>query len=110
RLTDALAVPPLATVPQRTIRERWQGAPRPEIAAVEVARRTRAGTAIYGRVDPASGDSVRVRLVVADAASSRVLFAVVRTWPRADPDGLARALAAQVREHHPITRAPPPPR
>ncbi|MGH7529295.1 MAG: hypothetical protein ACREMN_02845, partial [Gemmatimonadales bacterium] len=52
-LTAALAEPPLETVPQSAIREHWRGAPRPEIAAVEVARRTRAGTAIYGRVDPA---------------------------------------------------------
>ncbi|MGH7530056.1 MAG: hypothetical protein ACREMN_06705, partial [Gemmatimonadales bacterium] len=63
---------------------------------------------IYGRVDPAPGrgDSVRVRLIVADAASSRVLFAVVETWPPADSVGLARALAAQVRAYHPRTRPP----
>ena len=113
-LTAALAEPPLVTVPQDVIRERWHGAPRPEIAAVEVARRTRAGTAIYGRIDPAPrqrgggerSDSVRIRLIVADAASSRVLFAVVQTWPPRDSTALARKLAAQIRAHHPSTRPP----
>jgi hypothetical protein len=108
-LTTELATPPLETVPQARVRERWHSAPAPEIAAVELARRTSAGTAIYGRVDSAGRDSVVVRLVVAEAASSRVMFAVIKHWPIAvgeagGPAGLARALAEQVRAHHPVSR------
>jgi hypothetical protein len=109
-LTAELAAAPLETVPQARVRERWKSAPTPEIAAVELARRTSAGTALYGRVDSAGRDSVIVRLVVAEASSSRVMFGVIKHWPIAaagetgGPEGLARALAEQVRAHHPVTR------
>jgi hypothetical protein len=109
-LTAELAAAPLETVPQARVRERWKSAPTPEIAAVELARRTSAGTALYGRVDSAGRDSVIVRLVVAEASSSRVMFGVIKHWPIAaageagGPGGLARALAEQVRAHHPVTR------
>lgn len=103
-LTAELGAAPLQTVPQARVRERWRSAPRPEIAAVELARRTSAGTAIYGRVDSAGADSVVVRLIVAEAASSRVMFGVVLHWPIADSSGLVRELAHHVRHHHPVTR------
>jgi hypothetical protein len=103
-LTDGLnAAPPPAAVSQDVVRERWRGQDRPTVAAVELARRTSAGAAIYGRVDPIAerNDSVRVQVVVAEAGSGRVLFLIDRRWPPADPDGLARALTEQVRRQFP---------
>jgi hypothetical protein len=108
RLTEELsATPPLTAVPQAVVRERWQGQSRPEVAAVELARRTSAGAAIYGRIDPIdpTTDSVRANVIVADASSSRVLFGVVVRWPARDPDTLARRIADYVRS----TYAPPSP-
>jgi hypothetical protein len=102
-LTEQLsASPPLTAVPQAVVRERWRGADRPEIAAVELARRTSAGVAVYGRLDSIAGhsDSVRAQLIVIDASSTRVLFGIVRRWPAANLPGLAPALAAQVRENY----------
>lgn len=111
RLAEALteqlaATPPLRAVPQAVVRERWRGTSRPEIAAVELARRTSAGLAIYGRVDSvaAARDSVRVQVVAIDPTSARVLFGIVRSWPRRDPAALARMLAEDVRARWP--RAP----
>ncbi len=46
------SVPPLAAVPQAVVRERWRGQSRPELAAIDLARRTSAGLAVYGRLDP----------------------------------------------------------
>ena len=90
---------PLAAVSQDVVRERWRGQSRPEVAAVELARQTSAGAAIYGRIDPidAKPDSVRANVIVADASSSRVLFGVVIRWPARDPDALARRIADYVR-------------
>jgi hypothetical protein len=107
-LTIALAVPPLETVPQERVRERWKSAPTSEIAAVELARRTSAATAVYGRIDPVDGggsDSLIARVIVADAATSRVLFAVVLRWPPSDLAGLARAIAERIRANHPAARS-----
>lgn len=100
---------PYRAVPQAVVRERWRGASRPEIAAIELARRTSAGLAIYGRADPlaAAPDSVRVQVVGIDPTSARVRFGIVRTWPRADRAALARALAEDVRArwpHAPVDR------
>jgi len=103
-VTDALnAAPPPAAVPQEVVKERWRGQDRPTVAAVELARRTSAGAAIYGRIDPVAdrNDSVRAQLVVAEAGTGRVLFLIDRRWPRSDADGLARALAEQVRHQFP---------
>lgn len=105
-LTEQLGtMPPLAAVPQTVVQERWRGTSRPEIAAVELARRTSAGVAIYGRVDPIEGrrDSVRASLIAAEAGAGRVLFGVVLRWPVNDPDGLARQLAEHVRHNYPGT-------
>lgn len=106
-LTERLNVPPLAAVPQAVVAATWRSAPRPEIAAVELARRAGAGVAVYGRVDslPGKTDSVRVSLLAIDATSTKVLFGVVLRWPVADPEGLATRLGEHVRHNHPI-RAP----
>ena len=110
-LTQRLNTGPLAAVPQAVVAQTWRAADRPEIAAVELARRTRAAVAIYGRVDPIEGargegaDSVRVSLIAADALSTRILFGVLLRWPAADPEGLADALATNVRHNHPLTHA-----
>jgi len=103
-LTERLNVPPLAAVPQTVVAATWRSAPRPEIAAVELARRAGAGVAVYGRVDslPGRTDSVRVSLLAIDATSTKVLFGVVLRWPVADPEGLATRLAEHVRHNHPL--------
>jgi hypothetical protein len=100
-LTERLNVAPLAAVPQPVVAATWRSAPRPEIAAVELARQTGAGVAVYARVDslPGKPDSVRVSLLAIDATSTRVLFGVLLRWPAADPDGLAASLAEHVRHN-----------
>jgi hypothetical protein len=101
-LTRRLAgAPPLEAVPQAVVAATWRSAPRPEIAAVELARRTGAAAAVYGRVDPLDHDSVRVNLIVVEALSTRVLFGVMVRWPAADLDGLAGELAEHVRHRYP---------
>jgi hypothetical protein len=102
-LTEQLtATPPLAAVPQAVVRERWRGTDRPEIAAVELARRTAAGAAIYGRLDPLpeASDSVRVQVIVAEATSSRVLFGILLRWPTTDLANLSAKLAEHVRHNY----------
>ena len=96
------ATPPLRAVPQAVVRERWRGAERPEIAAVELARRTSAGVAIYGRLDSLSGqrDSVRVQVIAIDASSGRVLFGLIQHWRAADLRGIAAVLARQIRQNY----------
>ena len=100
-LTERLNVPPLAAVPQSIVAATWRSAPRPEIAAVELARQTGAGVAVYARVDslPGKPDSVRVSLLAIDATSTKVLFGVLLRWPAADPEGLAESLAEHVRHN-----------
>ncbi len=93
----------LDAVPQTVVAQMWGSAPRPEISAVEVARRTGAGLAVYARVDSLGSDSVKVSLLGIDAATTKVLFGVMQRWPAAEPDGLAAVLAEQVRDHHPLT-------
>jgi len=101
------SVPPLAAVPQAVVRERWRGQSRPELAAIDLARRTSAGLAVYGRLDPVApkgggrgGDSVRVQLIAVAAGSGRVAVTVDRRWPVADLAALPRALADQVRHNY----------
>jgi len=92
---------PLDAVSQDVVRERWRGQSRPELAALELARRTSAGVAIYGRVDSLArrGDSVRVQLIVVDAGTGQLLIAIDRPWPR-HLGGLARALAERVSHNY----------
>lgn len=102
-LTTALdSMPPLSAISQAVVRERWHGQSRPEIAALDLARRTSAGLALYGRLDPvASGsDSVRVQMITIDAGTGQVVISVDRHWPRARLDGLAHMLAVQVRQNY----------
>jgi hypothetical protein len=95
------SMPPLAAVSQAVVRERWLGQSRPELAALDLARRTSAGLAIYGRVDPlAARDSVRVQMIVVDAGDGRVLVTSDRPWAVADLQALPRALAEQVRDNY----------
>ena len=102
-LTEQLgSTPPWEAVPQAVVRERWRGQSRPEIAAVELARRTSAGLAVYGRLDPLAGrgDSVRVQMIVVEAGSGRLLIQIDRPWARPGLDTLARALAERVRQDY----------
>ncbi len=96
------AVPPLGAVPQTVVRERWRGQSRPEIAALDLARRTSAGMAIYGRLDPIAGqpDSVRIQMIVVEAGTGRVMIGIDRAWPVAQLEALPRALAEQVRHNY----------
>ncbi|HEV8382363.1 MAG TPA: hypothetical protein VGQ29_12290 [Gemmatimonadales bacterium] len=96
------SLPPLEAVSQDVVRERWRGESRPELAAIELARRTSAGIAIYGRVDPVAprNDSVRVQLIAVDAGTGRLLVSIDRRWPRANIAGLAQALAEGVRQNY----------
>jgi hypothetical protein len=96
------SMPPLVAVSQAVVRERWRGQSRPELAALDLARRTSAGLAIYGRLDPiaARHDSVRVQMIVVDAADGRLLVTSDRPWAVADLQALPRALAEQVRHNY----------
>lgn len=98
------ASPPLSAVPQAVVRERWHGQARPTIAAIDLARRTSAGMAVYGRLDPIAdrrgGDSVRIQMIVVEAGSGRVLMSIDRPWPVSGLDTLARALAQHVRQDY----------
>ena len=103
RLTEQLdAAPPLRAVSQAVVRERWRGQSRPELAALDLARRTSAGFAVYGRLDPIAGrsDSARIQMIVIDAGTGRVVVRSDRPWAVAGLDTLARALADQVRQDY----------
>ncbi|MGE5802863.1 MAG: hypothetical protein ACM358_11455 [Gemmatimonadota bacterium] len=102
-LTEQLGTkPPLQAVPQAVVRERWRGQSRPEIAAIELARRTSAGMAVYGRLDPIASqrDSVRIQMIVVEAGTGRVVIGIDRHWPIAQLEGLPHALAEQVRQNY----------
>jgi len=96
------AVPPLAAVPQTVVRERWRAQSRPELAALDLARRTSAGLAVYGRLDSIAGhsDSVRIQLIVVEAGTGRVMIGIDRPWPVARLAALPRTLAEQVRQNY----------
>jgi hypothetical protein len=107
RLTAQLdSMPPLAAVSQDVVRERWSGQSRPELAAMDLARRTSAGLAIYGRIDPitTSRDSVRVQMILVASGDGRVLLTTDRPWALADLETLPRALAEQVRQNYRYSR------
>jgi len=106
-LTERLNAVPLAAVPQTVVAATWRSAPSPEISAVELARQTGAGLAVYARVDslPGKADSIRVSLIAIDATTAKVLFGVLLRWPAADPEGLAQSLAEHVRHNHPAKPA-----
>ena len=93
---------PLAAVSQDVVRERWSGQTRPELAALDLARKTSAGLAIYGRLDPmvTTRDSVRVQMIGVDAGNGRVVVRADQSWAVANLDVLARALAEEVRANY----------
>ena len=93
---------PLTAVSQDVVRERWRGQKQPEVAALDLARRTSAGIAVYGRLDPfaAKSDSVLVRMMVIDAGTGRVLSFMNATWPRDLLPDLGQALAQHVRQNY----------
>src|SRR2546427_1971285 len=70
------STPPLAAVSQAVVRERWRGQSRPELAAMDLARNTNAGLAIYGRIDPVttSHDSVRGPKILVASGDGRGLL------------------------------------
>ena len=96
------STPPLTAVSQDVVRERWRGQNRPELAALDLARRTSAGVGIYGRLDPFAGgdDSVVARMMLIDAGTGRVRTVMNVPWPRAGLPSLAAALAQQVRANY----------
>jgi hypothetical protein len=103
---EVARLPSLQSVPQTVVRERWRGSDRPEIAALELARRTSAGVAIYGRLNPITegatrSDSVRVEVIAVDAASARVLFGILLRWPVANLAALPAVMAEHVRHNYP---------
>lgn len=96
-LTDALGRSGrLSAVPQAVVAERWRAKPTPAIAAVELARRTGAGLAVFGRLDAAGGDSIAAQVAVADAVAARLLFQVTLRGAPAGPRELADSLAARI--------------
>ncbi|HKA59449.1 MAG TPA: hypothetical protein VKD28_12605 [Gemmatimonadales bacterium] len=99
RLTSRLdSMPPLSAISQAVVRERWRGQNQPTLAAIDLARQTSAGLAVYGRLDQVAdrNDSIRVQLIAIDAGTGRVLISIDRRWATAELDDLARALAQQV--------------
>jgi hypothetical protein len=96
------SMPPLAAVSQAVVRERWHGQSRPELAAMDLARNTSAGLAIYGRIDPmaTSRDSVRVQMILLASGDGRVLLTTDRPWAVADLRTLPRTLAQQVHQNY----------
>lgn len=102
-LTERLETPDLRVVPQDVVARTWRGQTQPAVAAVELARQTGAGLAVYGRIDPAPGgrggarDSLRVRLVVLDATAATLLFESEIRGSLGSLDATADSLAAVIR-------------
>lgn len=96
------SAPPLSAVSQDVVRERWRGQKVPEVAALDLARHTSAGIAVYGRLDPfaSKSDSVLVRMIMIDAGSGRVLSFMNAPWPRASLPQLGQALAQHVLQNY----------
>ena len=96
------STPPLTAVSQDVVRERWRGQRQPEIAALDLARHTSAGIAVYGRLDPSASrnDTVLVRMIIIDAGTGRVLSVMNAPWPRQRLPDLASALAQHVRQNY----------
>jgi hypothetical protein len=85
-----------SAVSQAEVAQVWKARPTPFIAAIELARKTGAGLAVYGRVDSGPADSVIVRAALIDSYSARGLFEVQVT---AEPDSIsstADSLAARL--------------
>jgi hypothetical protein len=92
-------LPGWSAVPEAVVAERWQGKERPEIAAVEMARKTAAGLAIYGRVDSLGADSVRVHVSVIDVPTTVVTHTIEVTLPRTAPEVVVDSLMPRIQAY-----------
>jgi len=97
-LTDRIpaAMAGWTTVPQEVVAQRWKGQDRAEAAAVELARRTQAGIAVYGRVDSLGTDSVRVHVLLIDVTTTIVSNTIVVNLERRSSDAVADTVAARI--------------
>jgi hypothetical protein len=86
----------VTAVPQSQVAQVWRARATPFISAIELARRTGAGLAVYGRVDPWPGDSVWVRAAVLDSHSTRGLFEVEALTATDALDRAADSVAAMI--------------
>ena len=108
RVTDRIAAQPgWSAVPQTVVAQRWKGQDRAEAAAVELARRTQAGIAIYGRVDSLGTDSVRVHVLLIDVLTTVVTTAIEMRLQRAAGEAVADSVAAHVAQRLPSPAATP---
>ena len=99
RVTDRIAAEPGWTaVPQAVVAQRWKGQDRAEASAVELARRTQAGVAIYGRVDSVSVDSLRLHVILVDVMSTVVQQTVEVRTTRAGLEAAADSFSARIVE------------
>jgi hypothetical protein len=98
-VTDRVAVQPGWTaVPQEVVAQRWKGQDRAEAAAVELARRTQAGIAIYGRVDSIGVDSLRIHVLLIDALSTVVSNTVEVRFARGGGESVGERVATRIVE------------
>jgi len=92
-------MPGWTAVPEAVVAERWQGKERPEIAAVEMARKTAAGLAIYGRVDSLGADSVRVHVSIIDVPTTVVTHTIEVPLPRTTPEVVVDSLMPRIQAY-----------
>jgi hypothetical protein len=78
------------------VADRWRGKDRGEVAAVEMARKTNAGLAVYGRVDSLGADSVRLHVLLIDVKTTVISETIELGVSRASADVAADSVAAQV--------------
>ena len=96
-VTDRVAtIPGWTAVPQETVALKWKGQDRAEAAAVEMARQTQAGVALYGRVDSLGTDSVRATVLLIDVTTTIVTSAIKLRLPRSTPNVLADSIIASI--------------
>jgi hypothetical protein len=89
-------MPGWSAVPPALVAERWQGKERPEIAAVEMARRTAAGIAVWGRVDSLGRDSVTVSVLLIDVPTTVVTDDIKLRLPRTAAAVVVDSVAARI--------------
>lgn len=97
-LTERLAAGgQFTTVPQTQVADVWGARATPIIAALELARRTAAGLALYGRVDREATDTLVLRAAIIDANSTVGLFEVaIRVPPTTAMAHAADTLATEL--------------
>lgn len=90
-------LPGWSAVPEALVAQRWEGKESPEIAAVEMARKTAAGIAVFGRVDSLTADSVRVNVILIDVPTTVVTSAFKVDVSRGTTtDALADSVTARI--------------